>query len=109
MSGKALIAVIPGRAARRIDGIGGVSDRRVDDQVQAMGLPGISHGLQASQGLSGEADRGRAGSAFPERPPEGEWPHLWLDASYLTGPASSFDLEDRDHHQDFMDPAPTAA
>jgi transposase-like protein len=73
MTEKALVAVI------QEAWIGGVSTRRVDDLVQAMGLSGISKS-QVSK-LRKEIDE-RVG-AFLERPLEGEWPHLWLDATCL--------------------------
>jgi len=59
--------------------IGGVSTRRVDELVQAMGLSGISKS-QVSK-LCKDIDE-RVG-AFLDRPIEGEWPYLWLDATYL--------------------------
>src|SRR5271170_3832761 len=59
--------------------IGGVSTRRVDELVQAMGLCGISKS-QVSK-LCKDIDE-RVG-AFLDRPIEGEWPYLWLDATYL--------------------------
>jgi putative transposase len=59
--------------------IGGVSTRRVDDLVQAMGLSGISKS-QVSK-LCKDIDE--RVTAFLERPIEGEWPYLWLDATYL--------------------------
>jgi len=59
--------------------IGGVSTRRVDELVQAMGLSGISKS-QVSK-LCKDIDE-RVG-AFLDRPLEGEWPYLWLDATYL--------------------------
>jgi putative transposase len=59
--------------------IGGVSTRRVDDLVQAMGLTGISKS-QVSK-LCKDIDE--RVMAFLERPLEGEWPYLWLDATYL--------------------------
>ena len=59
--------------------IGGVSTRRVDELVQAMGLSGISKS-QVSK-LCKEIDE-RVG-AFLKRPLEGDWPYLWLDATYL--------------------------
>jgi putative transposase len=59
--------------------IAGVSTRKVDDLVQAMGLSGISKS-QVSK-LCKEIDE-RVG-AFLKRPLEGEWPYLWLDATYL--------------------------
>ena len=73
MSEKALVAVI------QEAWIAGVSTRRVDELVQAMGLSGISKS-QVSK-LCKEIDE-RVG-AFLERPLEGEWPYLWLDATYL--------------------------
>ncbi len=59
--------------------IGGVSTRRVDELVQAMGLAGISQS-QVSK-LCKDIDERL--NAFLERPIEGEWRYLWLDASYL--------------------------
>jgi putative transposase len=58
---------------------GGVSTRRVDDLVQAMGLSGISKS-QVSK-LCKEIDE--RVHAFLDRPLAGEWPYLWLDATYL--------------------------
>ncbi len=59
--------------------INGVSTRRVEELVQAMGMTGISKS-QVSK-LCKDIDE-RVGS-FLERPLEGEWPYLWLDATYL--------------------------
>ncbi len=59
--------------------IAGVSTRRVDDLVQAMGLSGISKS-QVSK-LCKEIDERVL--AFLKRPLTGEWPYLWLDATYL--------------------------
>jgi putative transposase len=59
--------------------IGGVSTRRVDDLVQAMGLSGISKS-QVSK-LCKEIDERVHG--FLDRSLAGEWPYLWLDATYL--------------------------
>ena len=59
--------------------IGGVSTRRVDELVQAMGLSGISKS-QVSK-LCKDIDE--LVNAFLDRPIEGEWPYLWLDATYL--------------------------
>jgi putative transposase len=73
MSEKALVAVI------QEAWIGGVSTRRVDDLVQAMGLSGISKS-QVSK-LCKDIDE--RVTAFLDRPLEGEWPYLWLDATYL--------------------------
>jgi putative transposase len=73
VSEKALVAVI------QEAWIGGVSTRRVDDLVQAMGLIGISKSTVSK--LCKDIDE-RVNS-FLERPLEGEWPYLWLDATYL--------------------------
>ena len=59
--------------------IGGVSTRRVDELVQAMGLSGISKSTVSK--LCKDIDERVTG--FLERPLEGEWPYLWLDATYL--------------------------
>ena len=59
--------------------IKGVSTRSVDDLVQAMGMTGISKS-QVSR-LCEEID-GKV-KAFLERPIEGDWPYLWIDATYL--------------------------
>ena len=56
-----------------------MSTRRVDELVQAMGLAGISKS-QVSK-LCKEIDE--RVNAFLDRPLEGEWPYLWLDATYL--------------------------
>ena len=70
---KALVAVI------QEAWIGGVSTRKVDDLVQAMGLSGISKSTVSK--LCKDIDD-RVG-AFLDRPLTGEWPYLWLDATYL--------------------------
>src|SRR4051794_5333414 len=72
-SEKALIAVI------QEAWIGGVSTRRVDELVQAMGLSGISKS-QVSKLCKDIDERVHA---FLDRPLTGEWPYLWLDATYL--------------------------
>src|SRR5438477_6372241 len=59
--------------------IGGVSTRRVDELVQAMGLSGISKS-QVSK-LCKDIDE--RVNAFLDRSLDGEWPYLWLDATYL--------------------------
>lgn len=59
--------------------IQGVSTRSVDDLVKAMGMTGISKS-QVSR-LCGEIDE--RVDAFLDRPLEGEWPYLWLDATYI--------------------------
>ena len=72
-SEKALVAVI------QEAWIGGVSTRRVDDLVQAMGLSGISKST-VSKLCKDIDDRV---NAFLDRPLDGDWPYLWLDATYL--------------------------
>jgi transposase-like protein len=57
----------------------GVSTRSVDDLVQAMGMTGISKS-QVSR-LCGEIDE--RVNTFLNRPLEGDWPYLWLDATYV--------------------------
>jgi putative transposase len=73
VSEKALVAVI------QEAWIGGVSTRRVDELVQAMGLAGISKSTVSK--LCKEIDERVTG--FLERPLEDEGPYLWLDATYL--------------------------
>jgi putative transposase len=72
-SERALVAVI------QEAWIGGVSTRRVDDLVQAMGLSGISKSTVSK--LCKDIDE--RVNAFLGRPLSGEWPYLWLDATYL--------------------------
>ena len=57
----------------------GVSTRSVDELVRAMGMSGISKS-QVSR-LCAEIDE-RVG-AFLNRPIEGDWPYLWIDATYV--------------------------
>ena len=59
--------------------IQGVSTRSVDELVQAMGMSGISKS-QVSR-LCGEIDDKI--KSFLDRPLEGDWPYLWLDATYV--------------------------
>ncbi len=73
MAEKALTAVIQEAY------IQGVSTRSVDELVKAMGMSGISKS-QVSR-LCEEID-GRV-KAFLDRPIEGDWPYLWLDATYV--------------------------
>ena len=72
-SEKALVAVI------QEAWVSGVSTRRVDDLVQAMGLSGI--GKSTVSKLCKDIDD--RVNAFLDRPLAGEWPYLWLDATYL--------------------------
>ncbi len=57
----------------------GVSTRSVDELVKAMGMSGISKS-QVSR-LAAEIDE--RVHAFLERPLEGDWPYLWIDATYV--------------------------
>ena len=57
----------------------GISTRSVDDLVQAMGMSGISKS-QVSR-LCAEIDE--RVQTFLHRPIEGDWPYLWIDATYL--------------------------
>jgi transposase-like protein len=57
----------------------GVSTRSVDQLVQAMGMSGISKS-QVSR-LCGEIDD--KVKTFLNRPLEGDWPYIWLDATYV--------------------------
>src|SRR5882724_3792705 len=59
--------------------IQGVSTRSVDELVKAMGMSGISKS-QVSR-LCTEIDE--RVNIFLERPIEGDWPYLWIDATYL--------------------------
>jgi putative transposase len=70
---KALVAVI------QEAWIAGVSTRRVDDLVQAMGMSGISKSSVSK--LCKDIDE--RVNAFLKRPLAGEWPYLGLDATYL--------------------------
>src|SRR6201981_3971052 len=80
MAEKALTAVIQEAYVQ------GVSTRSVDELVKAMGLEGISKS-QVSR-LCAEIDE--RVQTFLRRPIEGEWPYLWLDATYVKAR--------RDHH-----------
>jgi transposase-like protein len=59
--------------------IQGVSIRSVDDLVKALGISGISKS-QVSR-LCEEIDE--RVTAFLDRPIEGDWPYLWIDATYV--------------------------
>ncbi len=73
MAEKALTAVIQEAY------IQGVSTRSVDDLVKAMGMSSISKS-QVSRLCEEIDDKVKA---FLDRPIEGEWPYLWIDATYL--------------------------
>ena len=73
MAEKALTAVIQEAY------IQGISTRSVDDLVKAMGMSGISKS-QVSR-LCEEID-GRV-QTFLSRPIEGDWPYVWVDATYV--------------------------
>ena len=70
---KALVAVIQEAYVQ------GISTRSVDDLVKAMGMSGISKS-QVSR-LCEEIDE--RVNAFLDRPLEGDWPFVWLDATYI--------------------------
>ena len=70
---KALTAVIQEAC------IQGISTRSVDDLVKAMGMTGISKS-QVSR-LCEDIDE-RVGE-FLDRPIEGDWPYIWIDATYV--------------------------
>ena len=72
-SERALIAVIQEAYVH------GISTRSVDDLVKAMGMTGISKS-EVSR-VCGEIDE--RVKAFLDRPLEGDWPYLWLDATYV--------------------------
>jgi len=57
----------------------GVSTRSVDDLIKAMGGSGVSKS-QVSR-LCEEIDE--RVKAFLDRPLEGDWPYLWIDATYV--------------------------
>jgi putative transposase len=59
--------------------IQGVSTRSVDELVKAMGMTGISK----SQVSRLCADIDERVNAFLNRPIEGDWPYLWIDATYM--------------------------
>lgn len=59
--------------------IHGVSTRSVDELVKAMGMSGISKS-QVSRLCAEIDERVRV---FLDRPIEGDWPYLWIDATYV--------------------------
>jgi putative transposase len=59
--------------------IQGISTRSVDELVKAMGMSGVSKS-QVSR-LCEEIDE--RVQAFLQRPIEGDWPYLWIDATYV--------------------------
>jgi putative transposase len=73
MAEKALTAVIQEAY------IQGISTRSVDALVQSMGMSGISKS-QVSR-LCEEIDV--RVNAFLDRPIEGDWPYIWIDATYV--------------------------
>jgi len=73
MAEKALTAVIQEAY------IQGVSTRSVDDLVEAMGMSGVSKS-QVSRLCEEIDDKVKA---FLDRPIEGDWPYLWIDATYV--------------------------
>jgi putative transposase len=73
MAEKALTAVVQEAYVQ------GVSTRSVDDLVQAMGMSGVSKN-QVSRPCAEIDDKVKA---FLDRPIEGDWPYLWIDATYV--------------------------
>ena len=73
MAEKALTAVIQEAYVQ------GISTRSVDELVKAMGMSGISKS-QVSRLCEEIDDKVKA---FLERPIEGDWPYIWIDATYL--------------------------
>jgi putative transposase len=73
MAEKALTAVVQEAYVQ------GVSTRSLDDLVQAMGMTGISKS-QVSRLCSEIDDKVKA---FLGCPIEGNWPYLWIDATYV--------------------------
>ena len=73
ISGKALVSLV------QEAWISGVSTRKVDDPVQAMGIAGMSRSTVSR--LCKDIDERVHG--FLNRPLTGEWPYLWLDATCL--------------------------
>jgi transposase-like protein len=73
MAEKALTAVIQEAYVQ------GISTRSVDDLVKAMGMSGVSKS-QVSRLCEEIDDKVKA---FLDRPIEGDWPYLWIDATYL--------------------------
>ncbi|MFC0468951.1 IS256 family transposase [Halomonas alkalicola] len=83
MSEQALTAVVQEAYVQ------GISTRKVDELVQAMGMTGISKS-QVSRLCASIDERVQS---FLERPLEGHWPYVWLDATYIKsrehGPVAS--------------------
>ena len=81
MAEKALTAVIQEAC------IQGISTRSVDELVKAMGMSGISKSHACPERsrrvsrLCEEIDQ--RVKAFLDRPIEGDWPYLWIDATYV--------------------------
>src|SRR6201995_1723009 len=73
MAEKALTAVIQEAYVQ------GISTRSVDDLVKAMGMTGISKS-QVSRLCEEIDDRVQT---FLGRPIEGDWPYIWIDATYV--------------------------
>jgi transposase-like protein len=57
----------------------GISTRSVDELVKAMGMTGISKSQvsRLCEEIDGKID------SFLERPLDGDWPYVWLDATYV--------------------------
>lgn len=93
MAERALTAVIQEAS------IQGISTRSVDDLLKALGMDGISKS-QVSR-LCEELDE--RVHAILDRPIEGDWPYLWIDATYVKlrqndpGPAKGRDCHGVTH------------
>ena len=74
MAEKALTAVIQEAY------IQGISTRSVDDLVKSLGMSGIS---KSSGRAACAREIDERVKAFLDRPIEGDWPYLWIDATYL--------------------------
>ncbi len=81
MAEKALTAVIQeaGACLGLDPRVHGISTRSVDNLVRAMGCSGVSK----SQVSRLCADIDERVQAFLHRPIEGDWPYVWLDATYV--------------------------
>jgi putative transposase len=85
MAEKALTAVVQEAYVQ------GVSTRSVGDLVQAMGMSGISKSHVSR--LCAEIDE--KVKTFLQRPLEGDWPYLWIDATYVKVRQKPHDYDSR--------------
>jgi putative transposase len=73
------VEVLPLAAVVQEAYVQGISTRSVDDLVKALGMSGISKS-QVSRLCQGIDERV---NAFLNWPLEGDWPYLWIDATYV--------------------------